>query len=315
MVVEGDKEHTEVPIAFEKFIISLALLNVLCCRHVVRPAALYGRRADLADVFFTAAFTIETLKITALGLRQYLQNPWNIFDGADRLAAADLLQGLSAVASPSTATLRMLRIFRIARLLRLIKGVEGLNRLIRTIVISVPALANVGVPFPLPLHLHCARRRALPQPAAQRRVHQCRRQLRHVWHRDAHALPLHHRRVVQRHHARRHDRREDARAWPLHRGRGQLRQPSDRGALLPHVRGARGDGDAQPDRRRRARHLAEEDAAEKVKLPASQIEAFVEAWKDNDPNATHFMPTKDLRSFCSRLPPLGFKGRSSRRAT
>ena len=40
-----------------------------------------------------------------------------------------------------------------------------------------------------------------------------------------------------------------------------------------------------------------------------QIEAFVEAWKDVAPGATHFMPTKDLKKLLLAMePPLGFLG-------
>ena len=56
--------------------------------------------ADAADVVFTAAFTLEMLlKITGLGLRQYLISPWNRFDATPVTGAliADALQGLSSL--------------------------------------------------------------------------------------------------------------------------------------------------------------------------------------------------------------------------
>jgi len=58
--------------------------------------------------------------------------------------------------------------------------------------------------------------------------------------------------------------------------------------------------------------FAEEDKATHMKLPKAQIENFVEAWKEVDPEATHYMATKDLRRLLMLLePPLGFLGREN----
>merc|ERR1711998_134942 len=49
------------------------------------------------------------------------------------------------------------------------------------------------------------------------------------------------------------------------------------------------------------------------KLSQSQIEQFQDAWKEIDPEATHFMPTKDLKRLLLLLePPLGFKDAADR---
>jgi hypothetical protein len=150
MLVQGDFDNKELPVAFEKFVITLVLLNVFSMAFTWYGQPAYmDSFADAADVIFTAAFTLEMLlKITGLGLRQYLISPWNRFDATLVTGAliADALQGLSSLGiNVDPALLRMLRIFRIARLLRLMRVSGGLNRLITTMFVSIPALANVGM--------------------------------------------------------------------------------------------------------------------------------------------------------------------------
>ena len=154
LLVQGDSSNPDdpqktIPVAFEKFVITLVLLNVasMAVTWYGQPGYVYTF-AEVADVFFTVAFTLEALlKITGLGLRQYLHSPWNVFDATlvSGAIVADLLEGLENVGiKVDPALLRMLRIFRIARLLRLMRVSGGLNRLITTMAVSIPALANVG---------------------------------------------------------------------------------------------------------------------------------------------------------------------------
>ena len=155
MLVQGSSQNEadpekRIPVAFEKFIISLVLFNVLSMALTWhgQPGFMY-KFAETADIFFTVAFTLEMLlKITALGLRQYLHSWWNRFDAilVNGALIADVLQSLEAIGiTIDPATLRLLRIFRILRLLRLMKVSRNLNRLIMTIFKSLPALINVGV--------------------------------------------------------------------------------------------------------------------------------------------------------------------------
>jgi len=59
--------------------------------------------------------------------------------------------------------------------------------------------------------------------------------------------------------------------------------------------------------------FAEQDKAEEMKLNQTQIEQFVEAWKELDPDATHFAPTKKLKELLLLLDePLGFKNAANR---
>ena len=80
------------------------------------------------------------LKLAALGVRDYVRDSWNIFDG--------LLVVGSLVLQPFdnlTSTLLMVRVFRICRLFRIIKRARGLRMLFKTLVLSLPALANISM--------------------------------------------------------------------------------------------------------------------------------------------------------------------------
>jgi len=155
MLVQGDSQNPNdpqkrIPVAFEKFIITLVLLNVLSMAlSWYRQPDYMTSFAEAADIFFTVAFTIEmVLKITGLGLRQYLLSWWNRFDAVlvNGALVADALQSLESLGiKVDPATLRLMRIFRIMRLLRLMKVSPGLNRLISTIFVAAPALYNVGI--------------------------------------------------------------------------------------------------------------------------------------------------------------------------
>lgn len=126
---------------FEWFIMSLILGNtvVLALRH-------YGEDQTWVDVqeyanaAFAVAFAIEAaLKLVAFGPRQYFSVPWNRFDFVLVVASAI---GVAIDVGP-VATL--FRIFRVARVIRLIRVSRGLLMLFRTLMISLPALINVGI--------------------------------------------------------------------------------------------------------------------------------------------------------------------------
>ena len=314
MIVQGDKDNKDIPVAFEKFIISLVLLNVLsmALTWYGQPAYM-DDFADFADIFFTAAFTIEmVMKITALGLRQYLLSGWNIFDGTlvSGSLIADALQGLSSVGIViNPATLRMLRVFRIARLLRLIRAAGSINRLITTVILSVPALGNVGILLFLFLYIYTILGVEL-----------------------FHNLPLDGEFINY-----------DANFATFGNAMltlfrcitGESYNGIMHDAMVTEAHSAPGRcSDAEGTCGGRIAPVvffitfvvleamvmlnlivavvldtfAEEDKAEEMKLNKGQIEAFVEAWKEVDPEATHFMPTKDLRNLLMLLDrPLGFR--------
>lgn len=71
------------------------------------------------------------------------QDPWCIFDA---LIVAVSIAGaaVDALTAADLPFLPLLRMLRVARVLRLIPRARGLNSLLQTLLLSLPALANVG---------------------------------------------------------------------------------------------------------------------------------------------------------------------------
>nr|XP_016849705.1 PREDICTED: sodium channel protein type 5 subunit alpha [Anolis carolinensis] len=133
---------------FDIFIISLILLNV-----VIMAVEYEGQPEDAKKLLetinsvFVAIFTGECImKILALRLF-YFKDNWNIFD-----FAVVILSLLSSAAEefrksfnfPPTI-LRIIRVARVSRLLRLIRGAKGLRTLLFALLMSLPALTNIGL--------------------------------------------------------------------------------------------------------------------------------------------------------------------------
>jgi len=110
-----------------------------------------------ANVAFTTTYLVEAvIKLIGLGPKQYFQDNWNTFDCIlVVLSLFDLTLGLVALAEdgqPSSSELpvpapliRVLRLFRVVRILRIIKTAKKLRAIIMTVVISIPALGNIGL--------------------------------------------------------------------------------------------------------------------------------------------------------------------------
>nr|XP_012597610.1 sodium channel protein type 10 subunit alpha isoform X2 [Microcebus murinus] len=99
--------------------------------------------------FFVAVFTGEcVMKMFALR-HYYFTNGWNVFDfivvvlSITSLVFSAILKSLQ---SNSTATLlRVVRLARIGRILRLIRGAKGIRTLLFALMMSLPALFNIGL--------------------------------------------------------------------------------------------------------------------------------------------------------------------------
>ncbi|XP_078393282.1 sodium channel protein type 4 subunit alpha-like [Cetorhinus maximus] len=134
---------------FEPFTISLITMNVLvmACDH-------YGQTKMFAfvlnwfNLIFAALFTVEAI-LKLLGQRQYyFTQAWNIFDFlVVVLSLVGILLDSSASKKQgvSPTILRVFRIVRLARLLRLVRSLKGIRKLLFTLVISIPALFNIGL--------------------------------------------------------------------------------------------------------------------------------------------------------------------------
>uniref|UniRef100_A0A452TFU0 Sodium channel protein n=1 Tax=Ursus maritimus TaxID=29073 RepID=A0A452TFU0_URSMA len=94
------------------------------------------------NLLFVAIFTGECIiKMTALR-HYYFTNSWNIFD-----FVVVILSIVGGYASQSTSSpqLRVIRLARIGRILRLIRGAKGIRTLLFALMMSLPALFNIGL--------------------------------------------------------------------------------------------------------------------------------------------------------------------------
>ncbi|XP_036724872.1 sodium channel protein type 10 subunit alpha isoform X2 [Balaenoptera musculus] len=99
--------------------------------------------------FFVAVFTGEcVMKMFALR-HYYFTNGWNVFDlivvvlSIGSLVFSAILTSLGNLFSPTL--FRVIRLARIGRILRLIRGAKGIRTLLFALMMSLPALFNIGL--------------------------------------------------------------------------------------------------------------------------------------------------------------------------
>lgn len=101
---------------------------------------------DILNLIFTYIFIAEVLlKWTALGIKQYFKDKWNLFDFFIVFCSVivlilDGIAGEKLLFDPTIA-----RVLRVIRVFRVIKRAESLKQLLTTLVFSLPALWNVGI--------------------------------------------------------------------------------------------------------------------------------------------------------------------------
>uniref|UniRef100_A0A8D8SGH7 Sodium channel protein n=1 Tax=Cacopsylla melanoneura TaxID=428564 RepID=A0A8D8SGH7_9HEMI len=101
---------------------------------------------EVSNAFFTTVFSLEAL-VKIIGLRyHYFTVPWNLFDFLLVLASilGILMEDIMIDFPVSPTLLRVVRVFRIGRILRLIKAAKGIRKLLFALVVSLPALFNIG---------------------------------------------------------------------------------------------------------------------------------------------------------------------------
>ena len=133
---------------FDHIIMTMILLNiaVLLSDHN-DPSKKFIEVTDGLNLFFTLVFASEMIaKLIALGPVTYLRDTWNRFDGfIVVLGAISQIIGVAMSSSTGNPTaVRILRIFRAMRALRAIKAAKGVRMLVRTFLLSIPSLYNVG---------------------------------------------------------------------------------------------------------------------------------------------------------------------------
>ncbi|XP_041464488.1 sodium channel protein 1 brain-like isoform X3 [Lytechinus variegatus] len=133
---------------FELVIVFVIVLNM-----ITMMIDHYGMSKELTDILaqfnivFTAIFVCEAI-LKLIGYSwYYFKIPWNVFDfivvvfSVLGIVLDDVLS--SVFINPTL--LRVLRLFRIGRVLRLVKQAKGIRKLLFALVISLPALLNIGI--------------------------------------------------------------------------------------------------------------------------------------------------------------------------
>ncbi|XP_054027249.1 sodium channel protein type 5 subunit alpha-like [Dryobates pubescens] len=128
----------------------ITIVIFICLNMVVMMAEI--NQEDVRKVlnkinyFFVAVFTAECV-IKILALRQYFfTSGWNIFDLAVvvlSLVSIGLSEAFKRFFSPTL--LRIFRLARIGRILRLIRRARGIRTLLFALLMSLPALFNIGL--------------------------------------------------------------------------------------------------------------------------------------------------------------------------
>ncbi|XP_071639635.1 sodium channel protein 60E [Temnothorax longispinosus] len=132
---------------FEIAIFVLIFLNMLTMgiEHYNQPHPIFFV-LEVSNAFFTTVFGLEAI-VKIVGLRyHYFTVPWNLFDFVLVLASilGILMEDIMIDFPVSPTLLRVVRVFRIGRILRLIKAAKGIRKLLFALVVSLPALFNIG---------------------------------------------------------------------------------------------------------------------------------------------------------------------------
>ncbi|XP_054454522.1 sodium channel protein type 4 subunit alpha A isoform X1 [Anoplopoma fimbria] len=133
---------------FDIFIMVLICLNMVTMMVETdnQSAKMEGFLFKL-NVAFIIVFTGECL-LKLFALRQYFfTNGWNVFDFVVVILsiAGTMLSDIIEKYFVSPTLFRVIRLARIGRILRLIKGAKGIRTLLFALMMSLPALFNIGL--------------------------------------------------------------------------------------------------------------------------------------------------------------------------
>uniref|UniRef100_A0A8C4IUE0 Sodium channel protein n=1 Tax=Dicentrarchus labrax TaxID=13489 RepID=A0A8C4IUE0_DICLA len=134
-------------------VFDISIMILICLNMVTMMVETDDQSKETEDVlywvnfFFIVVFTGEfLLKLFALR-HYYFTNGWNIFDVVVVILSivgmflADLIEKYFV----SPTLFRVIRLARIGRILRLIKGAKGIRTLLFALMMSLPALFNIGL--------------------------------------------------------------------------------------------------------------------------------------------------------------------------
>ncbi|XP_059123161.1 sodium channel protein type 10 subunit alpha isoform X5 [Peromyscus eremicus] len=132
------------------------IIMVLICLNMITMMVETDEQSDektkilgRINQFFVAVFTGECV-MKMFALRQYyFTNGWNVFDfivvilSIGSLLFSAILKSLESYFSPTL--FRVIRLARIGRILRLIRAAKGIRTLLFALMMSLPALFNIGL--------------------------------------------------------------------------------------------------------------------------------------------------------------------------
>lgn len=128
------------------FILILVNMVIMAVEHY-RQSSQTTYTLEVFNIIFTSLFTIEAIA-KMIGLRwHYFTVPWNVFDFCLVLSSVIgiLIHDMLDKVLISPTLLRVARVFRIGRILRLVKAASGIRKLLFALMISLPALFNIGM--------------------------------------------------------------------------------------------------------------------------------------------------------------------------
>ncbi|CAG7836429.1 unnamed protein product [Allacma fusca] len=133
---------------FEIIVFVLIFLNIfIMAFESYNQRRVHTNILDGFNALFTTIFALEAMA-KIIGLRHYYFTiPWNIFDFT--LVFLSIIDiglgetGRDLIPVPPTF-LRVVRVFRVGRVLRLIKAAAGIRKLLFALIVSLPALFNIG---------------------------------------------------------------------------------------------------------------------------------------------------------------------------
>uniref|UniRef100_A0A8C4YN39 Sodium channel protein n=1 Tax=Gopherus evgoodei TaxID=1825980 RepID=A0A8C4YN39_9SAUR len=128
--------------AFDIIIMILICLNMITMMVETDEQSI--RKTDILNkinMFFVAIFTVECI-VKLLALRYYyFTNGWNIFDLSTLVS--HIVNAFENYFSPTL--FRVIRLAQIGRILRLVRAAKGIRTLLFALMMSLPALFNIGL--------------------------------------------------------------------------------------------------------------------------------------------------------------------------
>jgi len=134
---------------FDICILLIIFLNVLVLATDMADylkSDIHDQILRVTGILFSIVFFIEfILKILGLGIKQYFQSRWNCFDFILVMSSiADTVFTFTPSSLPfNPIAIRMLRLLRTARIVRLVRTFKSIVHMLRTLILSLPALFNV----------------------------------------------------------------------------------------------------------------------------------------------------------------------------